>query len=137
MRRNASSKLAPVDRNPSYQGLAWSSSGGIAPHGPTTRATRTIPAGKKGFMMSAQAWITRLTAAAPVAKAQVWIEGFAGTEIVAAQLDDNAVAAKHDQAIGQCTFLAEGAVVNIRSTDGSTGGTIEYNASCTLMEFDA
>lgn len=128
------------DRNPSSPDLTYVAAG-VAPHGTTQRAARTIAAGKKCYLETLHARIRRQTAAAPVGQVKITItyqpSGGTDSELMAAYLATNNVNDNTESALTAAGLCNAGDVIAIYTTDQGAGGTIEYNAKIKATEFDA
>jgi hypothetical protein len=134
------SRAAPYDRNPvgkvtEFVGLA------IAPVGNTTRFTYTVTAGKKAFLGILTAGSTRVTAAAPVARADAivnWLPASGGgAAILRIFNESNALAAQSYAAMAPSLTLLAGDIIQGQTADNSTGGTMDFTITCATAEFDA
>jgi hypothetical protein len=114
---------------------------GAAPHASTVRWTYTVPSGKKAYLEWVNAWLRRVTAAAPVGRATSVINytpsGGAAGSIVIARHINNAVDAVDRDGGSVGAFLGAGDVVNASTEDLSTGGTVDYLVVSKRAEFDA
>jgi len=136
----ASSRPDYFDRNPLAKDLGYSAAG-IGPHGSTTRATYTVPAGKKAYLEVIAAHIRRQTAAAPVGlvRALFIYTPFGGSSWYPTliTLATNGVSdAAHGELSG-LGLLAAGDLIRLLTEDLSTGGTVEYQGIIKAVEFDA
>lgn len=127
-----------VDRNSNsvskfYEGL------GIGPHGATARFNYTVPVGKRSFVTYLFHAVTRGTIAAPVGIVRSYLACILNS--TAFNLDfieflTNAVGDRIAYIIGQNILMNAGDQVTAYTFDNSTGGTINYNISLQLVEFD-
>ena len=113
----------------------------LAPHALTTRLTYTVPAGKKAIVELLQVKCVRRTAATTVglvyAYATITPSGGSEKEILDSYLFGNAVGDKDGQALQGTLVLCTGDVINMKTYDGSTGGTVDYFLAYKVTEFDA
>lgn len=122
------------DRNPSSASIQYVANG-VAPHTDTVRASYTVPTGKKGFIEACMAKVLRETVAAPVGIAEAFI--FVGARLIEAATLGNVVGSSDSVALGQSGWLGAGSVVQLRTADVSTGGTVSYYVSAKVAEFNA
>ncbi|TAJ19063.1 MAG: hypothetical protein EPO65_07665 [Dehalococcoidia bacterium] len=130
------------DRNASDVSLNWNT-GGTGPHAATTRATYTVPAGKKALVESAVVYLQRLVAQSSIGlvsiSASVWSAGGSflyNVAIVTSYTGSGyqAPAAQHQSNIG---VLFAGEVLKLISVDYGTDGTVAYDGSVKIVEMDA
>lgn len=128
------------DRNPVSQGKSYSATG-VAPHADTQRWTYTVPNGKKVMLETSLAQVVRITAAAPVglAKAAVNLTPLSVTSVFTTGVfhNKNGVGDSENAFMGCGAQLQAGEIIEARTQDGSTGGTMLYNIQVKLTEFDA
>ncbi len=127
------------DRNPIQQ--SCEDTRVAAPHGATTRATYTVPAGKLAFLEACGVQIVRRTAASSVGRAECQLlqlnpDSSRGIALYAVLLN-NDLGAHHEVDMGQAGIMLPGAQISIVTEDASTGGLLDYSAFAKLVEFDA
>jgi hypothetical protein len=113
---------------------------GVAPHAQTTRASYTVPAGKRAIVAAALASVQRATApSSGLARLQADIIVVIPSivALVVARLIDGTQGAHMDMVLATSTVLDAGAVVSIRTYDDNIGGTVDYLLSAQIVEFDA
>lgn len=132
-----SARAAYYDRNAIRISTVGFLTAGAAPHVATTRATYTVPANRKAFITQSSLDMIRITAAAPAAKQYItfFIVGESGDFEVT--MLDNTVGASRNKTGGSGAVLFAGDVVQIKTFDGSTGGTADYDGQIEIIEFDA
>lgn len=134
--RQAYYDRAPIDRLLSYAAV-------VAPHADTVRATRTVPSGSKAFLELCQLKLIIVTAATTAgnkeANAAFTPSGGTTTNLAQAYLtsDENTVANRDQVVFGTSMLLLPGDVLDLRTADAGTGGTVRYFAFGKLTEFDA
>lgn len=134
-----SARATPHDRNPVAQTEEYSA-GTVAPHSATDRWSLTVSAGKKAFLVG-RCSLLRDAAAGAVGYASTAIRHDpAGAEaevsLARAHLLDNTVGASDaDSSVG--AFALAGDVLSGETVDLSTTGTIRYESSLDLVEYDA
>ncbi len=127
------------DRNPLEKSLSYIATG-VAPHPVTTRATYTVPAGKKAFITSAYAAVFVDAAKTTLAQNYANVEAtqnVGGVVLARAFARGTAIGSGETSAVGVQTLLSAGDAIQLTTIDQSTGGTAAYVASCTAFEFDA
>lgn len=144
MRLQAPTSSRPLyyDRNPSDQTLIFISEG-LAPHASTQRAIYTVPTDNKAYAELSQVDVNRSSAAGTpetlVLSSQITPSGGAAVALQTARLwDNNNTIGDRDKNIsGTMLLLLDGDAYHIDSGDGSTTGTVDYEARAKLTEFDA
>jgi len=128
------------DRNPIQQ-VDYYTGQTVAPHGVTIRCTYTVPAQKKAIVESLQVNLVRRATAttAGVAGAYAMLTPNGGTaeEILDSHIFANTIGDKDGQAQQGALTLLEGDKLDLKTYDGSTGGTVDYFVAFKLTEFDA
>lgn len=130
-------RQAVYDRSPVGQALSYTADG-VAPHGVTTRFTRTVPAGMRAVLQSAAATLLRVTAAAPVGLLEVTVTATvaaAPVRVVDLLLLTNAVGDTQRDVWSGELLLGAGDVLSGTSADASTGGTVDYRINALQTEF--
>lgn len=111
----------------------------IAPHSNTIRATHTVSSGKLLIISSIEMGITRATAAGTPGSAQFFLRyvpaGGSSTILQAIEWFSNTLDVNRTAHIGQGLIFEEGDKLDLTTSDGSTGGTIEYWGHIMGMEF--
>ena len=128
-------RLEWYDRNPIDVSLSWTGDD-VAPHGPTVQATYTTPTGKKAFVGAACLVICRETAATTPSDVIMWVSWTSGSVPYLYHLD-NTVDSITSKEVYLGGVLLSGDSITIRSLDVSVGGTLDYDATIVIMEFDA
>lgn len=128
-------RQAPYDRNPAQANLEFVGSA-VAPHADVERDTYTCPNNKKAQIDIVQLQVERVTAAAPVGKFGVYVL-VSGDELAKCFSRNNTAGGGRTVDVGSSIVIGAGTVVSIRSFDGSTGGTVDYDAQVNITEFDA
>lgn len=128
------------DRNPINR-TQWYLAGGVAPHGGTSRFSYVVPANKKAFLEMASLAIIRNTAATGAGLTSAAISyvpsGGAQQDMLYAQFINLNQGASDKNGLAQMGELGPGDGVSSFTTDGSTGGTNQYNIATKIQEFDA
>jgi hypothetical protein len=128
------------DRNPTNYVTSYTAEG-VAPHAETLRLTYTCPTGKKTIINMMEILVQRYSAAttAGIAKAKITYKPSGGIEakLVEAPIVTNAVGDKIDLCFGQTIMLNPGDVLNVYTSDSSTGGTVNYIVCMCITTFDA
>lgn len=128
-------RLEWYDRNPSTQNIYYTGSG-VAPHGMTSRASYTVPTGKKAFVGGAVGDILRRAAAGTVSEVYAFYS-IGGVNLMAiSHFNNTAGHAERGAGLTSSVALA-GTTLAISTIDGSTGGTMNYYLSVAIMEFSA
>jgi hypothetical protein len=135
----AGSKRDWFDRNPLNKILSagWTL---YSPHGLTSRASYTVPAGKRACILACSLLWYRNSAAAPVGAAEnrLYInDGSNNFPIVINVAIDNTLSNIHSVNLTNIGWLTAGQICAIYTADGSTNGDIYYLGSFTYLEFDA
>lgn len=136
----AVSRPAFFDRNPGPKTSMYSA-GGVAPHASTTRWSYTVPVGRKAWVDSMWIQVDRAAAGttAGVVAANLNYVPNGGTVGVFGQgwLFNNAVGAVNQVVAEQFGYLGAGDVLSSTTSDGSTGGSIDYTIAAKYTEYDA
>jgi len=128
-------RLEWYDRNPISQSISYVA-GNVAPHSATTRATYTVPTGKKALIGGTQNLIRRATVAGTVG--EVLVEFIMPGLMVLIDIhENNTVGSQSKREISPNSLLLEGDLVQIETIDESTGGTMDYWLYMTVTEIDA
>lgn len=127
----------PWDRSP-YRILPYYQADGIGPHAATTRASYSVPAGKKALVSAITLCFRRATAPAPAGRFYIQCR-IAGGDIIGQNAsNDVAVQSNFNNLVIPCElYLSAGQAIAIVTGDASTGGTVDYFGSLILTEFDA
>ncbi|MGE0136104.1 MAG: hypothetical protein AB7L91_19060 [Dehalococcoidia bacterium] len=129
---------AYYDRNPSSMSLYYNGVG-VAPHGSTTRGSYTVPSGKRARVEFAASRVVRASeaAAAGTIESQTGYQlGANGTAIAFVRTTTNTVGDFAHDAKAAGVTLVPGDMALLSTSDGSTGGTVNYNLSERILEFD-
>ena len=136
----ASARSAYYDRNATGTFLQYG--GTVAPHTATTRFSSTIASGKKAYIEVCQAYAYRSVAAGVGNNSVVWFRVLnSGATTYASTIftrsDTAATGLMIERVVtGQVTIYA-GEALEALTIDGSTGGSIDFNLSAKLTNFDA
>lgn len=127
------------DRAPVPTVIAYNAT--VGPHGQTTRASYTVPTGKKAFIESLFAFVQR-AAAATAAGNQFGIIGYtpasaAYADIAAPVVNSNTVGTSQALTLTNFGMMAAGDAIFLQTVDNSTGGTGWHLQSCKFNVFDA
>ena len=112
---------------------------GLAPHGMTLRWTYTVTAGKKAILTYLFASLTRMTVAAPVGQAIVYISAIingTGINPFSLPMMSNVVGENRQIVIPQCFLMYGADQISAYTFDTSTGGQCAYSVSAQFIEFD-
>src|SRR5574341_363058 len=124
----------PPDRN-AVQKNGTVQLNGVAPHALTVRATYTVPAGKRFLLTAVHLWVRRRTAATTAGLVQMKVDTSLGIEIPI-QSSKNAIDDLMSSDAAPNVLLQAGETVNTRTSDTSTGGTVDYLGGYMGYEFD-
>lgn len=128
-----------LDRNPTpvikyYQG------GAVGPHAITQRFNYTVTAGKRLLVCSLTAQMVVVTAAAPVGRRDIQFilnPGGAYDFLYECRFWKNAIGDMLEMRLTPMLVLPAANILAVYTTDGSTGGTVDYALQMTGFEFDA
>jgi len=112
----------------------------VPPHAGTTRAIYTVPKDRILIVDHIFVSLIRETVAAPAGYVHASVRiSFAGANytIARANILTNVIGDKDTAVSAPNLSLFEGQGWNLRTYDGSTGGTINYCLACKGVEFDA
>jgi len=112
---------------------------GLAPHGDTTRASYTVPTGRKAVLTAAFVHLIRVTAPAPAGEAAIYVYVIynGGSSYYLLQDVFNTGAGQQASLThGGMIFLVAADSVELHTLDASTGGTMAYRGHFNLVEFD-
>jgi len=123
------------DRNPIIRSMDFTSVG-VAPHGDTIRASWTVATGKKAFIVSVHAGVTRQTAATTAGIFRAYVK-VVGVRALDALESGNTVGDGGFGGVGYSGFAMAGDVIELHTADSSTGGTCAYSVGGSVVEFDA
>ena len=133
-------RLEWYDRNPQHVLVGYSAEA-VAPHSVVARWSYTVPTGKKAFIEIMHATLQRAVAATTAdiafASLSLWPEGEAILVPIIAWIRENDVGNKDRAVMGQGAILLTGDLVQGATMDDSDGGSIDYNVSGKITEFDA
>jgi hypothetical protein len=124
-------------RNPDIKAIGGAFAG-VAPHGPTIRATYTVPAGKRCVLTSLFTHIYRVTVAAPVGLFRVWgLVNLSGSDLwICGVTSISNTVGFIGQSINPSTlWLDTGDIIAFYTSDVGTGGTCDYFLTATMLEF--
>jgi len=126
------------DRNPETTMAEYSDT--AAPHAETERLSVTCPADRKFLVELLYAEVTRLTAGVAAgfcaSRFKLTPKGETEKELLTVQFLDNNVGYTKNFGIGQSITMFQGDVLKGYTLDLSTGGTVNYQLSVKLTEFD-
>jgi len=128
-------RLEYYDRNPQEVSITFGAAD-IAPHATTTRATYTVPTGKKAMVMSGYSEMLRKTAATAVGNSYAIIKR-AALYLIGLFMRKNTVGDQVNEAIGINAMLLAGQALELVTSDASTAGTIDYEIDAHIIEFNA
>jgi len=128
-------RLEWYDRNPIERAISYTNDA-VGPHGFTTRASYTVPAGKKAIVHTGFAQITRNGAPTTADKATIYLT-LASGETIRLSLRSATIGATEHAEISPFALAKAGTVISIATSDVSTGGTHCMDALITLTEIDA
>jgi len=128
-------RLEWYDRNPSDVSIIMAHQT-VGPHTVTTRATYTVPAGKKAFVAATHCEMRRITAASSLGTAYIYFT-WAATNGIVVSFSNNTVGAEVRDGLQIGSVLFTGQSLLIRTMDDSTGGTITYGGTAIITEFSA
>ena len=128
-------RLEWYDRNPQECTFTYAGDD-VAPHSSTVRWTYTVPTGKKLFVESAVALVTRVTAADTASEVVARVTARA-MSLLRAKIYTNAVGDKDHMNVGRSVIMLAGSVLQGSTADLSTAGTIDFLATLHGIEFDA
>jgi hypothetical protein len=134
-----SGRPAYYDRNPTLPNQRFGQNA-VAPHGLTTRFTYTVPSARKAFLGALYAHVFRVTAGAPVGLVVCTVTHTNGANIanlVDFAFTDNTLLAQRQVAYGSSDVMVAGDTLVLQTSDGSTGGTVDYRIDSKITEFDA
>jgi len=125
----------PWDRNPRDANKNFGGTG-IAPHGTTARWTYTVPVNKKALVSSLFIKVKRRAAAGPASYPAITIN-LDGNLYLGVGIFENTVSAKEEASMYGQLYMTAGQVIEMNTSDGSTGGTVDYEGYSVITEFDA
>ncbi len=127
-------RLAYYDRNPVFQDIS-NESIGLAPHALTNRVTYTVPTGKRAQITDLYLHVLRRTAATTALIARsLWQTNT--TNVAMTRIFTNGVGDKESVTIGPARVLPAGQGFLGRDEDLSTAGTVDFEESVGIVEFD-
>lgn len=112
---------------------------GVAPHANTSRASYTVPAGKRALIQACLGSVMRDTVGAPVGRYGLFVErddGVTPDTILSLTSLANTVGAYNSLSYADQSYMKAGDIVTIYTGDLSTGGTVSYFAHVSITEFD-
>ena len=131
---------SPGDRNPSNKVPAYAATG-VAPAVATSRATYTVPAGRKADVETILLQINRATAAGTPGLFQGYLQytpsGGSAVTIASTQSITNTVGQGDEVNEAPSLTLLAGDNIQLWTVDASTTGTVNYTLSVVLTEYDA
>ena len=128
-------RLEWYDRSPSNENIDYGASS-VAPHSLTERASYTVPTGKKAFVSGAYGDVMRRSAAGTLGEAYAF---FTVAAVVLMAIGHNNNSEGHtERGSGLASSVVlTGTKISIETIDESTGGTMNYYLSISIMEFSA
>lgn len=136
----SSQRAAPIDRNPAGQTQRYAASA-VAPHGATTRWTYTTPAAKKDRVQELNLAFHRQTVGAPVGEFEANIQytpnGGTAVYLLRRRSQDNTTTLYIEAENATQLDMLVGDNLLCQTADGSTGGTVAYNVSAVVFDYDA
>lgn len=137
---NVSVLGAPYDRTPVVVPATFASTG-VAPHASTTRTTLTVPSSVKQILTALFMLVHRRTAPGAAAAVSVWTSytpsGGANINLYWSPENFNPAAdvLSQVQNLAPQIPLFPGDVIDQRTSDGSTGGTVDYFLTLLTLRF--
>ena len=111
---------------------------GIAPHGTTQRTSYTVPAGKLGYCDFIYGVLLRDSAPGSEGTARITFvytpSGGGSTDMMTVMFKDPNVGYTQHDGAGPFGFMQAGDVLEIKTVDQSTGGTIHYQSVFKVAE---
>jgi len=123
------------DRNASQAGIAYGATN-VAPHVITSRASYTVPSGKKAFITAVQLDVRRRVAATTLGTVLARLNLAGGTGFVALH-ENNTVDSRRSIETSIGSILLAGQTIELQTQDISTGGAMDYTLSVVIVEFSA
>ena len=112
----------------------------IAPTLDTVRWTYTVPSLRKAYVESVLAATYRVTAATTAALVRSYVAigpGAAGFgDIVLALFNSNNISAADQRIVGGIAILVAGDAIRTATADASTAGTVAFDNTAKITEFD-
>lgn len=131
------------DRNPTDRTIYYSNTN-VAPHAQTSRASRTVAAGKKGILEAVSLQLRRNQAGTVIGNSYIYVTltPNGGSQQPIAILhedgpDFGTVGKKQSLTLTLNKPLAAGDSVSIFTSDTTTNGSLDYYANVTLTEYDS
>jgi len=129
-----------MSRNPTNQALTYYGNN-IAPHAETQRALYTVPAGKMFWVDSIYLYTEILTAAAPAGfRENFYVSDVDAQAVIISDCviskDQNTIGNNASKSISQLGLFLAGTVIEGKTLDIGTGGTLRYYQSLHGIEFD-
>jgi hypothetical protein len=124
-------------RSPSYSNNGYGN-WAVNPHADTTRASYTVPANRRAVLTGCMCHILRVTVAAPVGNAAIYVIstiGGGGFYSCIAELLTNNIGDQQTALFSGQAWLTAGDTVELHTLDISTGGTVTYRGSFCIVEF--
>lgn len=127
------------DRNPVSKADEWDATDGD--HAATIRVTYTCPTGKIAMIELLSANATRSAAAGAVGHVEVWVNltpngGSPSSIWNAGRFYDNDVGAGINSSLGTTVTMFPGDKIDMKTRDTGNGGSVEYQISYKITEFD-
>jgi len=110
---------------------------GIGPHGGTQRWLYTCPANRKALVHRVFGRVIRRTAAANPFDAEIEVYHDGNGPFLRAVIWTNAVNDQDSQTLTALAYVGPGGTLQALSYDNSVGGTVDYEMTYSLTEFDA
>ena len=133
-------RSSEYDRTPAVKAIFYQASG-VAPHIATSRASYTVPAGRKARVTSYKLQTDRATAATTAGKVGVYAlytpSGQGALTVRLSYSLSNTVGFTDEINSPGFDILLPGDVLAIYTVDASTGGTMNYDLAVNILEFDA
>lgn len=128
------------DRNPVQQAQTYFNDS-LIPAAEIARWSYTVPSGKISLVAVASLWAMRQSAATGLGEVSVTIEltpsGGSAQRLLFRSFVSNTVGASVGAEIGTSMFLLAGDRIRGLTADTGTGGTVEFQLSAQVIEFDA
>lgn len=136
----AVSRPEPSDRNGTAQTIVYGANS-VAPHAQTTRASYTVPANRKAVVEASFVQMIRDSAAAAASIVQASFyytkSGGSAQQVINAFSGSNVLWSGDHFGIGWSLRLFAGDVIDLRTSDVSTGGTNTFNLFARATEYDS
>jgi len=134
-----SARLSYGDRNSSNVSVTFLAAA-QAPAGSTVRATYTVPSGRGARLEMLMVSEYRVAVAAPVGRftmiGALFVGGVTQMDLALAISSGNVAESGDKQIIGDCGILQIADQVKLITADASTGGTVTFDGTIKVTEYD-